>query len=145
MPEFTDGCALPAAAGFGAGRLRGDVLGEVLLDVMSDGGTGAVEVQAASQFVGQEGKVERLAVGQDVGQKIVSGLRPSGVMMATGRLRGEASLGCEPLMTQFIEAGAPDQEPFGGGGGIELAGVEGCEDLLEVERRGAPRELFLFI
>jgi hypothetical protein len=48
-------------------------------------------------------------------------------------------------MTQFIETGAPDQEAFGGGVGVELAGVEGFQDLLDVERRGAPRELFLFI
>jgi hypothetical protein len=32
--------------------LRGDVLGEVLLDVMGDGRAGTVEVQAAGQFVG---------------------------------------------------------------------------------------------
>jgi hypothetical protein len=145
LPEFADVGALPAAAGLGAGRLRGDVLGEVLLDIVNNGRAGAVEVQTASQFVGQEGEVEGLAVWEDVGQEIVSGLRPRGVMIAAGRLRDEAGLVREPLMTQFIEAGASDQETFGGGVGIELAGVEGFEDLLDVERRGAPRELFLFI
>ena len=72
-------------------------------------------------------------------------LWPRGVVIAAGRLRGEAGLVGEPLMAQFIEAGASDQEPFGGGVGIELAGVEGFEDLLDVERRGATSELFLFI
>lgn len=145
LPEFADVGALPATTGFGTGRLRGDVLREVLRDVMGDGGAGAVEVQAASQFVSQEGEVERLAVWEDGGEEIMSGLRPSRAMIAAGRLRGEAGLVGEPLMAQFIEAGASDQEAFGGGGGIELAGVEGFEDLLDVERRGAPGELLLFI
>jgi hypothetical protein len=48
-------------------------------------------------------------------------------------------------MTQFIETGASDQEAFGGGVGVQLAGVEGFEDLLDVEWRGATSELFLFI
>jgi len=145
LPEFADGGALPAAAGFGAGRLRGDMLGEVLLDVVGDGGTRALEVQAASQFVGEEGEVERLAVREDVSQEMVRGLGPGGVMIAAGRLGGEAGLVGEPLMAQFVEAGASDREAFGGSGGIEVAGVEGFEDLLDVVRRGAPGELFLFI
>jgi hypothetical protein len=145
LPEFADVGALPAAAGLGAGRLRGDVLGEVLLDVMGDGRARTVEVQAASQFVGQEGVVEGLAVREDVGEEIVSGLRPGGVVIAAGRLGGEAGLVGEPPMAQFVEAGAADQQAFGGGVGIELAGVESLEDLLDVERRGTPSELFLFI
>lgn len=145
LPELADVGALPAAAGLGAGRLRGDVLGEVLLDVVGDSRPGAVEVQTASQFVGQEGEVEGLAVREDVGQEVVRRLRPRGVVIAAGRLRDEAGLVREPLMTQFIEPGASDQEAFGGGVGVELAGVEGCEDLLDVERRGAPGELLLFI
>jgi len=145
LPEFADVAALPAAARFGAGRLRGDVLGEALLDVMGDGGAGTEEVQTASQFVGQEGEVEGLAVREDAGQEIVGGLRPGGVVIAAGRLGSEAGLVGKPLMAQFIEAGATDQEAFGRGGGIELAGVEGFEDLLDIERRGATGELFLFI
>lgn len=67
LPEFADVGALPATAGLGTGRLRGAVLGEVLLDVVGDGGAGTVEVQAASQFIGQEGEVERLTVREVVG------------------------------------------------------------------------------
>lgn len=145
LPEFADVGALPAAAGLGTGRLRGEVLGEMLRDIMGDGGTGTVEIQAARQLVGQEGEVEGLTVREDVGEEIVSGLRPRDMMIAAGRLGNEAGLVGEPLMAQFIEASASDQEAFDRGGGIELAGVEGFEDLLDVERRGAPRELFLFI
>lgn len=72
-----------------------------------------MEVQAASQFVRQKGEVEGLAVREDVGQEIESGMRPRGVMIAAGRLRREAGLVGEPLMAQFIEAGASDQEAFG--------------------------------
>jgi len=112
---------------------------------VGDGGTGTVEVQAAGQFVGQEGEVEGLAVGEDVGQEVVGGLRPRSGVIATGRLGRETGFVRQPLMAQFIEAGASDQESFGGRVGIQLTGVEGFEDLLDVERRGAMSELFLFI
>ena len=116
-----------------------------MLDVVGDGGPGAVEVQAAGQFVGPEGEVEGLAVGEDVGEEVVSGLRPRGVVIAAGGLGGEGGFVGEPLMAQFIESGPADHQAFGGGGGIQLTGVEGFEDLLDVERWGAPGELFLFI
>jgi hypothetical protein len=48
-------------------------------------------------------------------------------------------------MTQFIEPGSANHQAFGGGVGVQLAGVEGFEDLLDIERRRAPGELFLFI
>jgi hypothetical protein len=145
LPEFADVGALPAASGFGAGRLWRNVLGEVLLDVVGDGGPGAVEVQTTGQFVGQEGEVERLAVGEDVGQEVVGRRRPRGVVIAAGGPECEAGFVGQPLMAQFIESGPADHQAFGGGGGIQLTGVEGCEDVLDVERRGAPGELFLFI
>ena len=117
----------------------------MLADISRHGRTGAMEVQAGGQLVGQEGEVEGLAVGEDVGEEVVSGLRPGRVVRAAGRLRCEAGLVGEPLMAQLIEAGATDEEAFGGGGGIQLTGVEGFEDLLDVERWRALRELFLFM
>ena len=48
-------------------------------------------------------------------------------------------------MTQFIEPGAADHQPYGSGGSIELAGIEGGEDFLDVEGRDAVGELLLFI
>ena len=51
----------------------------------------------------------------------------------------------EPLVTQFIEPGAANHQPLGGGGGVELAGIEGGEDVLDVEGGNAVSELFLFI
>ena len=77
LPEFADGGALPAAAGFGAAFGRGQHMREVLPDVGSHGGTGAAEVEAAGQFVGQEGEVEGLTVGQEIGQEGVRAWRAS--------------------------------------------------------------------
>ena len=62
LPEFADGGALPPAAGFGPRPLCRHEPGEVLADISGHGGAGTVEVEAASQFVGQEGEVQRLAV-----------------------------------------------------------------------------------
>ncbi|MBE0540725.1 MAG: hypothetical protein IH623_05010 [Verrucomicrobia bacterium] len=131
--------------GLGPGGCGATCLGEVLLDVVGDGGPGAVEVQTTGQFVGQEGEIERLAVGEDVGQEVVGRRRPRGVVIAAGRLGCEAGFIGQPLMTQFIEPGAADHQALGRGGGIQLTGVEGGEDLLDVERRGPPGELLLFI
>jgi hypothetical protein len=48
-------------------------------------------------------------------------------------------------MAQFVEPGAADHEPLGGGGRIELARVEGGEDFLDVEELDPMSELSLFI
>lgn len=82
LPEFAHGGALPAAAGPGPARQGRDQLGEVLADRGGHGGAGAVEIKTAGQFVGQEGEVERLAVGQDFGQKSVACWRPGGLVIA---------------------------------------------------------------
>ena len=63
LPEFADGTGLPAAAGFGPALGRGHLLGKMLADIGGDGGAGTGEVVAAGQFAGQEGEIERLAVG----------------------------------------------------------------------------------
>jgi hypothetical protein len=137
LPEFADGRALPAAAGFGAGPLRGDALREVRPDVRGDGGAGAEEVKAAGQFIGQEGEVERLAVRKAFRQEVVSGLGPRGLMVAAGRLWLKGPLVVQPLMAQLVEPGRGELESLGGGEGVELAVVEGGQDFLNVERRDA--------
>jgi hypothetical protein len=145
LPEFADGGALPAATRLGTWGLRSGEAREVLADIIGDGGTGAMEVETPGQFVGQEGEVERLAVGQDVGQEIVSGLGPGSLVRAAGGLGSKVLRATEPLVAQFIEARAPDHQPLGGGSGVQLASVAGGEDFLDVERRNAVGELFLFI
>lgn len=98
LPQFADGGGLPTATRFGAGSLSRHELGEVLADISGHGGAGAVEVETAGQFVGQEGKVEGLAVGKKVGQELVGRWRPRGVMVASGRLRLEGPAVLQPLM-----------------------------------------------
>ena len=110
-----------------------------------DGGAGAMEVEAPGQFIGQEGEVHGLAVGQEIRQESVGGSGPVGAMSAAGGLEAEVVLVGEPLVAQFVEAGATDHEALGGGGGVELAGVEGGEDVLDVEGLGAMSELFFFM
>jgi hypothetical protein len=98
-----------------------------------------VDVEAASQFVGQQGKVERLAVRQEFGQKIVGGGRPRGVMVAARELRLEGTAALQPLMAQLVKPGRAEVKPLGGGEGIQPTVVEGGEDFLDVERRNAVR------
>ena len=66
-------------------------------------------------------------------------------MVAARGLKGEGTLAAEPQMAQFVEAGATDHQALGGGEGIELAGVEGREDLLDVEGLEAVSQLLFFI
>jgi hypothetical protein len=98
-----------------------------------------VEVEAAGQFVGQQGEVERLAVRQEFGQKVVGGGRPRGVMVAARGLRLEGPVVLQPLMAQLVKPGRAEVKPLGGGEGIEPTVVEGGENFLDVERRNTVR------
>jgi hypothetical protein len=104
-----------------------------------------LEVEPAGQFIGHQSEVERLAVREEVGQEGVGGGGPVGMMIATGRVEGERGLVAEPKVAQFVEARATDHQALGGGVGIELAGIEGGQDLLDIESLDAMSELLLFI
>lgn len=145
LPQFANGTGLPAAAGFGAALGRGNLLGKMLANIGGDGGAGAMEVVAAGQFVGQEREIERLAVRQELPEEIVSGLGPRGFVVAAGGSQMEAGAILEPLVAQLVEAGRTDQEPLGGGEGVERAGVEGGKDFLNEERGNTVSELLFFI
>ena len=134
LPKFANGGTLPTAAGLGAGGLRGDELGEVLAHVGGDGGARAVEVEAASQFVGQQGEVEWLRVRQKFGQEGVGRGWPSRPMIAAGRLRTEGPMVLQPLVPQLVKAGLGELQPLSGGGGIQAALVEGRQDFLHIKR-----------
>jgi len=83
LPEFAHGSGLPAAAGLGSRSLGSDPLREMLADIIGHGGPRAMEIEALGQFVGHQGKVERLTVRQKFGQKLVGGGRPRGVVVAS--------------------------------------------------------------
>ena len=67
------------------------------------------------------------------------------MMIATGRVEGERGLAAEPKVAQFVEARATDHQALGGGVGSELAGIEGGQDLLDIEGLDAMSELWFFI
>lgn len=105
LPEFADGGALPAAAGFGAAFEGWNQERKLLPDVSGHGGAGPMEVEFASQFIGQQGKIKRAAVRQEGGQEIVSGLGPGFFVVAAGSNGRKSGLVTKPLMAQPIELG----------------------------------------
>lgn len=145
LPEFADGPGLPATTGLGAAVGAGDPLGKMLTDIGGDGSAGTVEVQSAGQFVGQQGEVERLAMGQKVRQEIVRSFGP-GFLVVTAR-GGELETGTvlKPSVAQLIKTSRTDHQPLGGGNGIEGAVVEGGQDFLGKERGNTVSELLFFI
>ena len=135
LPEFAHGGGLPAAAGLGPRPLGRDALWKMLADISGYGGAGALEIEALGQFVSQQGKIERLTVRQKVGQELVGGGWPGGVVVAAGRLRLEGTVVLQPLMAQLVKTSQTEVEPLGGRAGIEVAVVEGGQDFLNVKRR----------
>jgi len=90
----------------------------------SDGRTGALEVEAAREFIREEGKIERTAVREELGGKS-SGLGGPlrGVITAAG-LCGEKRGSAQPAMAQRVELGTADFEARAGTLGIASPGVE---------------------
>jgi len=109
----------------------------MLADIIGHGGAGAVEIEALGQFVGQQGKVERLTVRQKFGHKVVGNGRPGEVVVAPRGLRLEGAAVLQPLMAQLVKTSRAEVEPLGRRTGIELAVVEGGQDFLNVEWRNA--------
>lgn len=142
LPEFPNGCDLPPATRFWTGFRRRNQMWKVLANVGRDCGPRAVEIEFASQFVGDERKVQWLTVREEISQKISSFLRPDRFMIAAGSCRGKTVFVREPLMTQAIELGLADIQALGGTKRIELARVEGRQNLLNVERGNTVGELF---
>lgn len=145
LPEFADGDGLPAATGFGAAIWGGDLLREVLADVGGDRRTGAMEVEAAGQFVGQQGEIQGLAVRQELPEKVLSGGWPGCFVVAARRGRLEALAVLKPLVAQLIETRGTDHEPLGGSDGVQGAVIEGGENFPDVEVGDAVSELMFFI
>lgn len=142
LPKFADGGALPAAAGFGAAFGCGEQIGKVLADIGADGGARAMKLELTGQFIGQQREVERPGVGQESGQKIVSGFGPRRFAVATGGAESESVFVSQPLMAKPVELGRTDVQTLCGRERVELAGVEGRKNFLNVEGRDTVGELF---
>ena len=145
LPEFPKGGALPAATGFGTAWLGGQPLRKVLADISGHGCPGAVEVETTGQFVGEQSEVKRLSVRQATGQKVVGGGWPVGRVVAARGLQGEGLFLREPAVAELVEAGGTEVQPLSGGQRVELAGVKGGENFLNVEGRDTMSELSFFI
>jgi len=144
LPEFADGGALPAAAGFGARILRGNQFWEMEAHIFGHGGAGTMEVKASGQFIGEQGEVERLAVGQDVLEVSDSLGGPEAAAGAAGRFGLEGLFVGQPAMAEAIELGRAYHQSLGGGGGIQLAEIERGQDVLNKEGRNTVEELLFF-
>jgi hypothetical protein len=144
LPEFADGGALPAAAGFGSRLLGGNQFGEMAVDIIGDGGAGTMEAKAAGQLIREQGEVERLTVGQDV-MEVSDGLGgPEAAAGAAGRFGLEGLFVGQPAMAEAIELGRADHQSLGGGGGIQLAEIESGQDVLDKEGGNTVEELLFF-
>lgn len=145
LPQIADRGALPAAARFGAAFGGWNQEREVLADISGHRGAGAMEIEFAGQFIGQQGEVKRVAVRQEGSEEIVSGLGPGFLVVAARNLGSKSGLLTEPLMAQPIELSGADVQTFCGRVRVELAGIKGGQNFLNEQRRNAMSKLFLFI
>ena len=98
--KFSDGCALPASARLGVRWSLCDQGRIMLLDVIGDGGTRAVEPEAPLQLIRNEGVVERFGKGQNFLHKIGHRLGPELFVIAAGKAGLESPFVFEPLRAQ---------------------------------------------
>ena len=144
LPEFADGGALPAAAGFGTRVLGGNQIGEMEAHIMGHGGAGTMEVKSSGQFIGEQGEVERLAVGQDVLEVSDSLGGPEAAAGAAGRFGLEGLFVGQPAMAEAIELCRADHQSLSGGGGIQLTEIESGQDVLDKEGGNTVNKLLFF-
>ena len=146
LPKFADGAGLPAAARFGAWLWGGcGESGQMLAAPRGDGGAGAMEVEAAGEFIGEEGEVERAAVWEKLGGESGSLRRPRLGVIAPAGLGRESARLFEPAVAQGVELSAADFETGAGRGGVAAACIEVVEDSSDESRREAMAELLFII
>lgn len=131
LKEFADGGRLPTAARLGAGSALGDQLGVMLLDVLRYRGTGAVEIKAVAELIGDERIIERLRQRDDLLEELFHWLRPEVLVIAAGGFGNKALAVLEPSSSESVKLRASNVQTFEGGGAIHLATVKQSEDLLD--------------
>lgn len=135
LPEFADGRALPAAAGFWTAFEGRNQMGKMLAHKGGHRCPGALETELPAEFLGQERKVQRLTMGDDVPQEIVGGRGPGLPVIAAGKFRGKSRLVPEPSRAQAVKLCHAQVQALGGGVCVQLALIEGADDLLHEQRR----------
>lgn len=89
-----------------------------------DGGAGALEVEAACEFIGEQREIERAAVREKLGGKSGGLGRPRCGVIAAAGLRSEDPRIGQPAMAQEAELGTADFEACAGTLGIAAPGAE---------------------
>ena len=124
LPEFAQVGALPAPMWSVGGWRRRDQMGQVRLHVSGHRGTSTHEVKAADQLVGDQLVIGWTLKGQKLRQELLHVHGPRSVMVAAGSTRAEVRTLPQPGRPQLIEAACADAQVLGGGGRVQVAGVE---------------------
>jgi hypothetical protein len=115
LPKFADPGALPAAAGFEAGRGRTDQEWEVAAGKGGDRFAVAVEGEAGGEFVGDELVIGRALQWEEGLEELLYGRRPSGAVVAAGETQKKGGGVLKPTGAETEEVGATDVQKLGGG------------------------------
>ena len=145
LEEFAEAGAAESAVGAWFFRGRGDEAGQVDFDVGFDAGAGAFETVEAQEFVGDELEVAGGLERDEFAQEGDGGLGPGGALVAAAGVDVECLAVSEPAGAKLVEAGFAYMEELAGLGGIDVAGVEVLEGLLDEVEGMAVDELALFI
>lgn len=145
LEEFAEAGAAESAVGAWFFRGRGYEAGQVDFDVGFDAGAGAFETVEAQEFVGDELEVAGGLERDEFAQEGDGGLGPGGALVAAAGVDVECLAVSEPAGAKLVEAGFAYMEELAGLGGIDVAGVEGLEGLLDEVEGMAVDELALFI
>ena len=145
LEEFAEAGAAESAVGAWFFRGRGDEAGQVDFDVGFDAGAGAFETVEAQEFVGDELEVAGGLERDEFAQEGDGGLGPGGSLVAAAGVDVECLAVSEPAGAKLVEAGFAYMEELAGLGGIDVAGVEVLEGLLDEVEGMAVEELALFI
>src|SRR2546422_11756009 len=125
---------MPSSACKTQRRWQCAAIGELLPNVGGYRRPGAFKAEPALQFIGQQGEVERLAMWQDVGQKLTCWSWPIWLVIPAGSFGDKSFLVDQPLVTQLIKPAGLDHQPFGRRAGIQQASIEGAENFLNEQR-----------
>ena len=145
LEDFAEAGAAESAVGAWFFRGRGDEAGQVDFDVGFDAGAGAFETVEAQEFVGDELEVAGGLERDEFAQEGDGGLGPGGALVAAAGVDVECLAVSEPAGAKLVEAGFAYMEELAGLGGIDVAGVEVLEGLLDEVEGMAVEELALFI
>ena len=145
LPEFADLGALPAAALARFWEAVFEEMRKVSGQVAGDGGTRAIKSKAPAELVGDQGAVERLAVGNKSLEEMADIVGPRLAMIAAGRAWKKAAGLRAPMSAELVEPGAADAETMLSGLGVDLALLEGGENFPHDLGRNTMGDLTLFI